>query len=95
MEIILPDFTKFTWQLNIALLATIFSIFSLIYNDYYIYYGFFTFVYGLIGASLLPAIETLFPYNILRNYLMVQSILTVIWIASCLLYAFPDFFMNC
>ena len=84
MDIKVPDFTKLHWQLNIALMGVIFSIFSLIYNDNYIYYGFLTFVYGVVGVSLLPAIEKLHPKNIYRNYLIVQSMLTVIWIAFCL-----------
>lgn len=85
MDVKIPDFTKLHWQLNIALLGAFFSIFSLIYNTHYIYYGFFTFVYGVIGTSLLPAIEKLHPKNILRNYLIIQSLLTIFWIVSCLL----------
>ena len=84
MDIKVPDFTKLTWQLNIALISAIFSIFCLIYNDKYIYYGFFTFLYGVIGASLLPAVEQAFPNEKYKNYLIVQSLLTVIWISVLL-----------
>lgn len=85
MDIKIPDFTKLHWQLNIALLGAVFSIFSLIYNVHYIYYGFLTFAYGVIGTSVLPAIEKLYPKNVLKNYLIIQSLLTVFWIAVCLI----------
>lgn len=85
MDIKIPDFTKLHWQLNVALLGAIFSIFSLIYNDTYIYYGFLTFVYGVVGASLIPALEKLYPKDIKRNYLVIQSLLTIVWIISCIL----------
>lgn len=84
MDIKIPDFTKLHWQLNVALLATVFIVFSLVYNDKYIYYGFLTFLYGVIGASVLPAVEKAFPSHIWRNYLVIQSAITVLWIASCI-----------
>jgi len=46
MEI--PDITKLTWPLNVALAATVFSVFALIYNVNFIYYGFLTFLYGVL-----------------------------------------------
>jgi hypothetical protein len=88
MDIKVPDFTKLTWQLNVAIIGAIFSVFCLIYNDKYIFYGFFTFVYGVVGSSLLPAIEHAFPKRVWRNYLVVQSTLTVIWIGVLLLNFF-------
>jgi hypothetical protein len=84
MDVKIPDFTKLHWQLNVALLGAIFSIFSLIYNVNYIYYGFTTFVYGVVGASLLPALEKLYPEDNKRNYLVIQSLLTVCWIIASL-----------
>lgn len=85
----MPDFTKVHWQLNVAFIGAIFSIFAaLIYNDKYIYYGLLTVAYGVIGVSLLPAVEGLFPNNEWRNYLIVQSVLTLIWIGSCLVVGF-------
>jgi len=44
----LPDITKLSWPLNVALAAAVFSIFALIYNTHYIYYGFLTFLYGVL-----------------------------------------------
>jgi len=85
MDIKIPDFTKLHWQLNIALLGAAFSVFSLMYNEAYIYYGFLTFAYGTIGASLLPALEKLYPESNKRNYLLIQSSLTVIWIIACVI----------
>lgn len=84
MNIKIPDFTKLHWQLNIALLGAVFSVFSLIHNDAYIYYGFLTFAYGTIGASLLPALEKLYPESNKRNYLVIQSLLTMTWIIACI-----------
>lgn len=77
MDIKVPDFTKLTWQLNVALVGAVFSVVSLIYNDYYIYYGFLTFLYGIAGVNLLPSIEKLFPNHIWRNFIIVQSLLTI------------------
>lgn len=45
----IPDITKLTWPLNIALIGAVFSVFALIYNPYYIYFGFITLVFGVIG----------------------------------------------
>lgn len=45
MEI--PDLTKLTWPLNVALTGAVFSVFALIYNTHFIYYGFLTFLYGI------------------------------------------------
>ncbi len=81
MDIHVPDFTKLHWQLNVAIIGAIFSIFSLIYNDKFIYYGFITFAYGVVGASLLPALEKLFPEINKFIYPILQSLLTLIWLA--------------
>lgn len=48
MDIKIPDITKLTWPLNVALIGSVFSIFALIYNVHFIYYGFITFVYGVM-----------------------------------------------
>ncbi|OGK64498.1 hypothetical protein A2313_04870 [Candidatus Roizmanbacteria bacterium RIFOXYB2_FULL_41_10] len=48
MDIRLPDITKLTWPLNVALIGSIFSIFALIFNPQFIYYGFITFLYGIL-----------------------------------------------
>ncbi|OGD87926.1 hypothetical protein A3H87_01810 [Candidatus Curtissbacteria bacterium RIFCSPLOWO2_02_FULL_42_37] len=84
MDIKIPDFTKLHWQLNVAIIGAIFSVFSLIFNENYIFYGFITFVYGVVGTSLLPALENLYPQNKWRNYLVVQSLLTVLWLTGCI-----------
>lgn len=84
MDIKIPDLTKLHWQLNVAIIAAIFSIFSLIYNTHYIYYGFLTFAFGVVGASILPAIENLYPNDKWRNYLIVQTLLTIFWLTACL-----------
>lgn len=85
MNFDLPDFTKLHWQLNVALIGGIFSVFCLIFNDYYIYYGLLTVAYGVVSTSILPALEQLFPKNKFRNYLIVQSVLTLIWLVGCYL----------
>lgn len=84
MDIKLPDLTKLHWQLNVAIVAAIFSIFSLVYNDKFIYFGFATFVYGVLGTSILPALEHYHPESKYRNYFIVQSILSISWIIICL-----------
>lgn len=84
MDFKIPDLTKLHWQLNVALIGAVFSIFSLIFNEKYIYYGFLTFLYGVVGTSLLPALEKLFPEKNKINYLVIQSLLTVFWILGCL-----------
>ncbi len=48
MDIKIPDITKLTWPLNVALAAAVFSIFALIFNPLFIYYGFLTFLYGIL-----------------------------------------------
>lgn len=48
MDIKVPDFTKLTWPLNVALVGAVFSVFALIYNVSFIYYGFITFAYGVM-----------------------------------------------
>lgn len=85
MDINVPDITKLHWQLNVAFIGAIFSVFSLIYNDYYIYFGFLTFLYGIAGLTLLPSIEQLFPRHKWRNFIIVQSILTILWVGACVL----------
>lgn len=44
----IPDLTKLSWPLNVALVGAVFSVFALIYDVHYIYYGFMTFIYGVI-----------------------------------------------
>jgi hypothetical protein len=85
MDIKIPDLTKLTWQLNVALIGATFSIFSLIFNKYYIYYGFLTFLYGIVGVVLLPSIEELFPKHKWRNFIIIQGFLTIMWVGACLL----------
>lgn len=81
----IPDLTKLTWPLNIALVGAVFSIFALIYNVYYLQYGFFTVVYGVIGHQL-DNIGTFWlkDKSWKNSFVFIsQIILTVIWI--CLL----------
>ncbi len=86
MPVNLPDLTKIHWQLNVALMGGIFSIFSLIYNSHFIYYGLFTFAYGVVSVSVLPALEGLDEKNKWRNYLIVQGIFTFIWVFASLYF---------
>ena len=82
----IPDITKLKWQLNISILGAIFSIFALIYNTQFIYYGFLTFAYGVISLTLISPIEELssdkWKY---WNFLIVQLLLTLLWLISCVI----------
>jgi hypothetical protein len=82
MEI--PDITKMTWQLNVALIGAIFSVFSLIYNPHFIYYGFYTFLFGVISH-----IFNMF-YDIVKKmkiewWLAIQTIFIVFWVVAIVL----------
>lgn len=80
MEI--PDLTKLTWPLNVALSGAVFSVFSLIYNTYFIYYGFFTFIYG-IACHL---VDTMYSFWLkdkswgVKFVFLIQIAFTVIWV---------------
>ncbi len=81
MEI--PDITKLTWPLNVALVGATFSVFALIYNVHYIYYGFITFIYGV----LCHLVDTMYVYWLKEKgwkpwfVFIFQVMLTGIWIA--------------
>lgn len=83
----LPDFTKLTWQLNIALIGAIFSIFALINNTYYLYYGFLTFLFGAIGhfLDLMFAIWFVKKSWRLPAFFIIQTVLFVTWIVILIL----------
>lgn len=84
VEKYLPDFTKLTWQLNIALLGAVFSIFALINNTYYLYYGFLTFLFGAIGHFLDLMFAIWFvnkPWR-LPAFFLIQSVLFIAWVVS-------------
>ncbi|MBU0708806.1 hypothetical protein KJ596_03590 [Patescibacteria group bacterium] len=88
MDIKIPDLTKLAWQLNVALMGAIFSAISLIYNEKYIYYGFVTFLFGIVSHFFGTWFEFVYSDEKQRSkrarFYIVQSILTVIWIISCL-----------
>jgi hypothetical protein len=87
MEKYLPDFTKLTWQLNVALMGAVFSIFSLINNTYYIYYGFVTFLFGVFGHFLDLLFSILLvnkPWR-LPTFFVVQTILLIAWVVALVL----------
>ena len=82
-----------TIYLNIAIMATIFSVTSLIFSTYYIYYGFATFVYGVIAHLLDLAFNNIFDHNIFDNekleqhdikrrciLFILQFILIIVWL---------------
>lgn len=79
MDVKIPDFTKVTWQLNVAIIGAVFSIFSLIYDTTYIYYGFTTFLYGLV-SHIVDLLSGQVPEG--RKYVwffITQSVLLVSW----------------
>jgi len=84
MEI--PDITKLTWPLNVAIVGATFSIFALIYNVSFIYYGFLTFIYGI----LCHLVDTTYGFwlkdqGVEPKYaLLSQIILTGLWIVLLL-----------
>lgn len=83
----IPDITKLTWPLNVALIGAVFSVFALIYNIHYIYYGFITFVYGII-CHLIDAIGSFWLESSSQKYNFVfisQISLTVFWIVFLLI----------
>lgn len=80
MEI--PDITKLSWPLNVALIGAVFSVFALIYNIHYIYYGFMTFILGI----LCHLIDTAYNFWLKeegwrsRFVFIFQFLLIVLWI---------------
>jgi hypothetical protein len=80
----MPDLTKITWQLNIALAGAVFSIFALIHNTYYIYYGFLTFLFGAIGhfIDLVFALWLVNKKWRLPAFFTTQGLLFVSWIVA-------------
>lgn len=84
----MPDITKLTWPLNIALAGLVFAIFALIHNTHYIAYGFATFVYGVTG-HLIGQIGDYWVKEKKWNNLFLFStlgLITVLWIASLWIY---------
>lgn len=80
-----PDVTKFTWQLNVALLGAIFSSIALIYNDSYIYYGFVTFLFGVISHFIASWLDFYFSDSNNKSkraflFLCFQIPLIVLWL---------------
>ena len=85
----IPDVTKLTWQLNVALLGAIFSAISLIYNEKYIYYGFVTFFFGVISHFVSTWFDFVYKDETQRvkraKFYLVQSLLILVWIAILLI----------
>lgn len=82
MEIRIPDFTKLTWNLNVALIGAIFSVFALIYNEQFIYYGFTTTVYGIAGHILSLAYDNKLITNNKKGLALLfssQCIMLIMW----------------
>lgn len=83
----IPDITKLTWPLNIALIGATFSVFALIYNPHYIYFGFITFVFGVIGHL----IDNMYSFWLKEEgwkpkfVFISQIILTGLWILTLLI----------
>lgn len=86
----MPDLTKVTWQLNVALLGAIFSVFALIHDSRYIYYGFFTFLYGILSHVVDLFSKALLGENKNRIYILsvLQLLLTVLWLILSASYGF-------
>ena len=82
MQVPIPDFTKLTWHLNIAILGSVFSIFALINDTSFIKYGFITFVYGVVGHFLFTMHETIFKNKSygLNLFFVTQAVLMAVWI---------------
>lgn len=84
-----PDLSKLAWQLNVALMAAIFSAVSLIYNDEYIYYGFVTFVFGAVSHFVSTWFDFVFAGDNQRDkrqkFFIVQATLLLIWVAMLLI----------
>jgi hypothetical protein len=82
LQLSLPDFTKMTWQLNVALVGAIFSVFALIYDTDYINYGFLTFLFGVLGHYLDLLCALLFnekPWRI-KLFFILQGGLIIAWV---------------
>jgi len=84
----IPDLTKLTWQLNIALIAAAFSAISLIYNERYVYYGFATFLFGVVSHFVSTWFDFAYASNQQRNkrqrFYIVQTVLILVWVLSLL-----------
>lgn len=87
-----PDVTKLTWQLNVALVGAIFSAVSLIYNEQYIYYGFITFLFGVISHFVSTWFDFMYAGDEQRKkrarFYYAQSFLVFVWIVALLLIFF-------
>lgn len=82
----IPDLTKLSWPLNVALVGAVFSVFALIYNPYFIYYGFITFGYGVICHL----VDMVYSFWLSKEkwetkfVVIAQSVLTLLWIGIVL-----------
>lgn len=85
----IPDITKLTWQLNVALISAAFSAISLIYNEKYIYYGFVTFLFGVISHFFSTWFDFVYEDKEQRTkrakFYIVQSFLVFVWIGTLLI----------
>jgi len=84
----IPDLTKLTWQLNIALIGAVFSGIALIYDEKYIYYGFITFLFGVVSHFFGTWFEFIYNGDDKRQkrtrFYYVQLTLILIWIGTLL-----------
>jgi hypothetical protein len=80
----MPDLTKVTWPLNVALAGVVFSIFSLINDTHYIYYGFITVLFGVTGHF----IDQIFAFWLVNKrwrfpvLFILQALLIIGWVVS-------------
>jgi len=89
----IPDFTKISWPMNVALMGAVFSVFALIYRPEYIYYGFITFVYGIIShinSLICDTVSKDKGWKFLLFYL-VQFILTTVWLGVLIWIYIPKY----
>jgi len=85
----IPDVTKLTWQLNVALMSAAFSAISLIYNEKYIYFGFVTFLFGVISHFVSTWFDFVYKDEGQRvkraKFYIVQTLLILVWIIILLI----------
>ena len=87
-----PDVTKLTWQLNVALVGAIFSAVSLIYNEHYIFYGFITFIFGVVSHFVSTWFDFVYSSDDQKKkrarFYYVQSFLVLAWMTVLLINFF-------
>lgn len=87
--------SKASFYLNVALMATAFSIAAMIWKEQYLIYGFITFIYGLIGhvidnfVNLLYGKEKNGKFYLEKEFRekigIINIVLFVAWLATILI----------